>query len=306
MPTLRRLASLALIIATCLLIASPRPAPAAESPAGQVEAVAGQVTAAGADGAIRALGKNDPIYSGDIVSTGPNSRVRIVFSDKGVIFLRPSTRFVIKTYQHSGDPEKDTSKFSLIRGGFRSVTGAIGKSNTKNYKVDTPVATIGIRGTDHEGRFCAGDCADLADVGVAEPPDGLYTGTNSGQTEVGGQHFTQGQYGYTGLNGQTNRLPEPPPILVKDPLLPTALSDQGSSGGGTGGGAGGADGSGGGGGQQGAGGAGGAGGSDGAGGGGAGGGGGSPAGGGAAGGATEGEGMDIPAQPPTTHAVDCR
>lgn len=205
------------------------PADAAEAPAGKVAAVAGQVTAAGADGAIRPLGKDDSVFPGDILSTGPNSRVRIIFSDNGVIFLRPSTRFVIKSYQHKGSAEQDESEFSLVRGGFRSVTGAIGHSNPKNYRVDTPVATIGIRGTDHEGRFCAGDCADLVDIGVTAPPDGLYTGTNVGQTVVGGQVFNAGQYGYTTLSGPTTPLPQPPPILIKDPMLRGSLTDSGGA-----------------------------------------------------------------------------
>lgn len=210
------------------LVSTLLPAAAAEQPAGKVAAVAGKVTAAGADGSIRTIGKDDPIFAGDIVSTGPNSRVRIVFSDDGVVFLRPSTRFVIKAYSHNNAQKEDESKFSLVKGGFRSVTGAIGHANTKNYSVDTPVATIGIRGTDHEGRYCAGDCIDLADVGVAPPPDGLYTGTNSGQTVVGDQHFEAGQYGFTNLEGKTFSLPEPPQILIKDPLFSGALTDKGT------------------------------------------------------------------------------
>jgi hypothetical protein len=205
------------------------PACAAEAPAGKVAAVAGQVTVAGADGSIRSLNKDNPVFSGDIISTGPNSRVRIVFSDDGVIFLRPSTRFAIKSYKHSGSVEKDEGQFSLVRGGFRSVTGAIGHANPNSYRVETPVATIGIRGTDHEGRFCAGDCADLVDLGVSAPPNGLYTGTNVGRTTIGGQQFGAGQYGFTGPGGVTKLLTVPPQILVKDPMLRNSLTDAGGS-----------------------------------------------------------------------------
>lgn len=217
----------ALTLAVLMALSNHETSAAAEAPAGKVVAVAGQVTAGGEDGSIRGIAKDDPIFAGDTISTGPNSRARIVFSDDGVIFLRPSSRFVIKSYRNTGDPQQDESKFSLVRGGFRSVTGAIGKANTKNYEMETPVATIGIRGTDHEGRFCAGDCADLTDVGVSPPADGLYTGTNTGETAIGNQNFGAGQYGYTNPTGQTFQLPEPPPILVKDPLLPPALTDKG-------------------------------------------------------------------------------
>ena len=226
---LQRLFRFSLIVLTLALLPGPFLGKTrAEEAAGRVDAVAGQVTAAGEDGAIRTLTKDAPFFSGDIISTGPNSRTRLVFSDEGVIFLRPSTRFVIKSYHHSGDPEQDESKFSLLRGGFRSVTGAIGHGNAKKHEVETPVATIGIRGTDHEGRFCAGDCTDLTNVGVSPPADGLYTGTNSGETVVGGKKFGAGEYGFTSPAGQTSHLPEPPPILVKDPLLPVALTDKGA------------------------------------------------------------------------------
>lgn len=208
------------IMALLLLITSPA---WAADPAGKVAIATGQVTAAGPDGDIRELKPESPVFSGDVISTGPNSRVRITFSDNSVIALRPSTRFVIENFQHSGDPAKDQSAFSLVRGGFRAVTGAIGQANHDNYKIETPTATIGIRGTDHQGRFCAGDCFDLVDIGVTAPPDGLYTATSFGRTIVGNQEFGAGEYGFTDLSGITVQLPEPPPILVADPHLQEAV-----------------------------------------------------------------------------------
>ena len=201
----------------------------AAEPAGKVAAVAGQVTAEGADGAVRFLAQDAPVFSGDVISTGPGARVRIVFTDSSVIFLRPLSRLVVDEYRHTGDPQQDRSNFTLMRGGFRAVTGAIGQANTDSYRIDTPVATIGIRGTDHEGRYCAGDCYDLADIGVVPPPDGLYNGTNSGRTVVGGMEFGPGQYGYTNPARVTRMLPEPPPILSRDPYLRDAFADQDAS-----------------------------------------------------------------------------
>ncbi|MCX5865085.1 MAG: FecR domain-containing protein [Deltaproteobacteria bacterium] len=224
---LQRLFCLRLIVLAFALLPGSFPLTAqAAEPAGKVDAVAGQVTVAGADGAIRSLAKDGPVFAGDIISTGPNSRVRIVFSDEGVIFLRPSTRFVIDAYKHTGNTQQDESKFSLVKGGFRSVTGAIGQANKDKVKIETPVATIGIRGTDHEGRFCAGDCLDLTNIGVSAPPDGLYTATNVGQTVVGTQQFGPGQYGFTTPTKVTIRLPEPPPILVADPALRGGMAPQ--------------------------------------------------------------------------------
>ena len=57
-------------------------------------------------------------------------------------------------------PNEGTLLFNFIRGGMRTVSGAIGKVNRSNYSVKTPVATIGIRGTSYaaeqqpNGRCC--------------------------------------------------------------------------------------------------------------------------------------------------------
>jgi hypothetical protein len=88
------------------------------------------------------------------------------------------------------------------------------------------VATIGIRGTDHEGRFCAGDCLDLTNIGVSAPADGLYTATNVGKTIVGNQQFGPGQYGFTTPTKVTVRLPDPPPILIMDSVLRESLTPE--------------------------------------------------------------------------------
>jgi hypothetical protein len=222
---LQRFFQFVFIIFALVAISLPVMAEATE-PAGKVDAVAGLVTVAGAEGAIRTLVKDTPVFSGDIISTGPNSRVRIVFSDAGVIFLRPSTRFVIDSYKHTGNTQQDESKFSLVKGGFRSVTGAIGQANKDKVRIKTPVATIGIRGTDHEGRFCAGDCLDLTNIGVSAPADGLYTATNVGKTIVGNQQFGPGQYGFTTPTKVTVRLPDPPPILIMDSVLRESLTPE--------------------------------------------------------------------------------
>ncbi|SCZ56134.1 FecR family protein [Thiohalomonas denitrificans] len=197
----------------------------AEEPAGKAAAVVGEVTVVGSSGDIREIRRNTPFFAGDIISTGPNSRVRLVFSDNSIVALRPSSRLVIDEFMHTGDSQVDKSSLSLLRGGFRAVTGAIGQARKANHQIATPVATIGIRGTDHEARYCAGDCVDLIDIGVDAPPDGLYTGTNAGQTVVGDQYFSAGEYGYTDPGGSTIPLLEAPQILAADPELRIDLKE---------------------------------------------------------------------------------
>ncbi len=241
----------ALVSFGLLLILTVSSVAAAADAVGRVTAATGEITAAVDVSEVRSLKQGDPVFSGDTISTGPNARVRIVFSDSSILILRPSSRMVIAEFLHNGDVREDRSTMSLIRGGFRAVTGGIGQANPEASLVETPVATIGIRGTDHQARFCAGDCIDLMNLGVDPPPDGLYTGTNTGRTFVApppppapaGQltpgptiqeliFVGPGEFSFTPPSGVTVMLPQPPPILTVDPDLqlgPEAETSQGAS-----------------------------------------------------------------------------
>jgi len=190
----------------------------AATEAGKVLSTRGEVSAAAADGQTRALKRGGVLFQGDTVITGADSFVRIRFSDGGSLHLRATTRFAISEYVFKEDGKKDTSRFNLVAGGFRAVTGAIGRDNKAAYSVKTPVTTIGIRGTDHEARYCKGDCGDLAKQGITPPKNGLYNGTFEGETVINGEGFKPGQYGFTNPAGITIRLPKPPTILTGDPM----------------------------------------------------------------------------------------
>lgn len=187
-------------------------------PVANVVAFSGEVTAAGTDGEIRALELNSPIYSGDTVATGPASRMRILFSDGSAKTLRPNSRLVIDEYRYASgsEPEPDSSVVRLLRGGMHALTGAIGSANPEAYRVETPVATIGIRGTEYLARFCHGDCSDLHGEDMQVLDDGLYTHTILGRTIVGGVEVGQGMSSKTSMDGITNLLDEMPAVLEHD------------------------------------------------------------------------------------------
>ena len=123
--------------------------PAFAAAAGTVTQVLGRVTVASADGNIRKIKKGTGIDEGATINTGSGSFAKIKFEDGGSIFLRPSTRFRVDAFENSGGKKKEEkSFFSLLKGGLRFVTGLIAKRNRNAYRVNTPTATIGIRGTD--------------------------------------------------------------------------------------------------------------------------------------------------------------
>lgn len=161
---------------------------AAQDPAATATMVNGMVTVASGDGSIRELQLEGAVGPGDIVSTAADSYVALRFSDGTRVLLRPNSRFVIDEYQFNESassteevPEgSGRSATRLLRGGLRAVTGAIARDNPENVEVRTPVATLGIRGTDLETRWCNNDCHDIN----PRPANGLYTGVNRDRVAV--------------------------------------------------------------------------------------------------------------------------
>jgi FecR protein len=102
---------------------------------------------------VRLLQKESVVYLNDQLTTNANTSAEIVFTDNTLMTFQPDTKFSIDKYNYSGGQKKNTSVgksvMRLIEGGFRTITGLIAKSNPSDYQVQTPIATIGVRGTDY-------------------------------------------------------------------------------------------------------------------------------------------------------------
>ena len=148
----------------------------APTPAGKVVFAMGTPHAVNASGVSRNLAKGDPIYSGDHLLTG-RGRLQVAMVDGAFISVQPNSEYVLDTYHFDGKTDgTEQATYRLVKGGVRAVTGLIGRVNKDAYKVNTAVATIGIRGTGHNTRICAGDCGNVK--------DGLYHNTWEGITYV--------------------------------------------------------------------------------------------------------------------------
>lgn len=62
--------------------------------------------------------------------------------------LMPESQFSIEEYLFDSTDEDSSAAFGLLKGGLRTVTGAIGQVKREQYELKTPVATLGIRGTE--------------------------------------------------------------------------------------------------------------------------------------------------------------
>jgi len=149
-----------LIAAMLLMIATM--AQAAEV-AGKVGYMSGTLIAQRADGTIKVLGPKSEVLAGDMLVTAKDSYAQVQMNDGAQMTLRPNSNLKIEAFQfRKEEPQADNAVLRLLKGGFRTVTGLIGKrGNADAYKVRAASATIGIRGTDFTSRLCATkDCRD--------------------------------------------------------------------------------------------------------------------------------------------------
>ncbi len=130
----------------------------AEDNAGMVVASRGEVIAM-SNGDSRELKQGGFVFVKDEIKTSNRSFAVLQFVDGAKVTVRPDSALIVETYLYNGDG-KDAATLSLVSGGLRVITGAMAKSNPENYKVRTPVALMGVRGTEFSVMLCDGQVCD--------------------------------------------------------------------------------------------------------------------------------------------------
>ncbi len=124
------------------LVCAAQLASAAE--AGKVIFVAGSASVAD-----KPVAEGAPVQEGDLLSTGPTGFMYVKTVDKGLFILRPNTKARIAAYHvDAANPANTRIKLELISGVARSRSGEAVKLARQNFRFNTPVAAIGVRGTD--------------------------------------------------------------------------------------------------------------------------------------------------------------
>ena len=187
--------------------------------AGNVQFVIGDVKLVTKARETRALQKGAEINEGDRIITGASSSAQIKMVDGGFIAIRPNTDMGFDTYRYSGKEDgSESAVVSLLQGGFRTITGVIGRTNKHNYNIKTETATIGIRGTDHEPMVILAPAP--GQIAIAEP--GTYDKVNVGvafiQTDAGSVDIQQNQVGFAPVTKAAPViLPKIPPFYKPTP-----------------------------------------------------------------------------------------
>jgi hypothetical protein len=128
--------------------------PAAASQVDGTASVVGEVTSVIGLGTVRnpqgeqAATRGQLIRVGDRIETTAGGHVHVRFVDGGLVSVRPLSRLHIEDYRNQDTQNLAAIKFRLDVGVMRSVTGQWGEAHRDRFRLNTPVAAIGIKGTD--------------------------------------------------------------------------------------------------------------------------------------------------------------
>jgi len=164
---------------------------------GVVSKVSGSVIAVDTGKVSRKLALGYPVYLGDKVITGETGKVRLRMIDDAILDLRCYSIMVIEAY--AIETSNRTSILNLLQGSLKKVTGKIGKLTKDIYELRTPVANVGVRGTEYALRvYQSKGCG-----GTVDADNGFYLEVIKGlvdvHNEAGSEVITKGEMAYVPL-----------------------------------------------------------------------------------------------------------
>jgi len=122
--------------------------------AGVIQFVAGDVKVLRAGGAAVDARKGVPVSVGDTLATPAGALAQVKMGDGAIVVVQPESRLTVAEFHYAGvEDGTEKVRYRLEQGGFRAITGAIGRTHKNNYVIETPIAHMGVRGTDHESYY---------------------------------------------------------------------------------------------------------------------------------------------------------
>jgi len=120
-----------------------------QGPVGSVTLVLGRAFLDSGGNQLERLRAGDLVGESDLILTESSGHVHIKFVDNALISIRPNSKLEIIEYKFDADqPGKSIVKFNLITGTARAVSGEAANAAKQRFRLNTPVAAIGVRGTD--------------------------------------------------------------------------------------------------------------------------------------------------------------
>jgi hypothetical protein len=104
----------------------------------------------------RVLKVGAKIQLGDVVSTAKESRIALRMIDDAEFSLGERSNFVVEEYVLKAGGKDGGAGVRLLEGAVRAVSGKIAQLDNHPFELRTPVATIGVRGTEFWGGMLDG------------------------------------------------------------------------------------------------------------------------------------------------------
>jgi len=121
--------------------------PAPSEAIGRVTDLNGEVTVIHADGTRTTLQMGDAVLLGDILETSLEAGVGILLADGASLAMGEDARMVLDEMVYDPGTQEGSVALSVMKGIFTIVSGEVAKTDPDAMTINTPVATIGIRGT---------------------------------------------------------------------------------------------------------------------------------------------------------------
>lgn len=121
-----------------------------DKPVGIVDFVQNEAYVLHADDKTQAYkaGKSRPVYAGDTLVAGADSRLVVLMNDKSQFSMASLSKVTLdKAVYDAGEGKRDTV-VGLAEGKARFVVQKLGKGQDNDFQVQTPLAVIGVRGSD--------------------------------------------------------------------------------------------------------------------------------------------------------------
>jgi hypothetical protein len=139
-----------ILFLTILLVLLSAPAPAIAATAQETIGVVKNSTGAATvnrGGQVLPAAVGTKLHEGDILGTGLDGSMGIIFRDNSTLSLGPDSRLVIRNFLFSPAEGKLGLWVRITKGSMAYLSGLIGKLAPASARFETPVASIGIRGT---------------------------------------------------------------------------------------------------------------------------------------------------------------
>lgn len=151
--------------------------------------------------------EGDLIYENDSLNTLANSRCRIKFVDEDIVTMAPETEFSVDSFEDLRHKRAKRSFFSMLKGKAMFYALRLLKYNQIRFKVRTPTAVLGVRGTKFGVHVYWVSEEKRTEAGIKVVDSGNQVGPYLAQVNPkgGAKSFTDcfSEDGYLDVNGKT-------------------------------------------------------------------------------------------------------